>query len=216
MRSKRIIGMMLAVLLSLAFAICVGAASESGVIQSYTLPREVLIQRVEDTVQSGQICYIDFYNIGQAFRKDLQRAATAATRWGGKVFINFVTLTGDEVTARVTVNPSLVKSNKGSLCFIVDTSAKTNENIKAQFEKLLGKPVAVMRCGQTEDFGMTVLISGKLDFSGLNQEKLIAYSYDRDENKYTEIKNAKCMVDDQGFVHLQTKKGGDIIIASVD
>lgn len=205
--------LILALLMAISFP---ASAADANAIKAYTLPKEVLVKRVSDTVQRGQITYTNFYNICEVTRKDLQEAAATAIKSGGKVFFNFDTLTNEEVTARITVNPLLVKSEEGSISFIVDTSAETNKNVKEKFEKLLGKPVAVMCCGQMEDFGMTVVISAKLDISALNKEKLIAYSYDPASNKYTEIEKAKCIVDKQGFIYLQSKKGGYIVITDAD
>lgn len=208
--NRRITGILTAILLSLALMLPAGAA-----IDAYELETDDLVQRVRDTVQYGRITYTSFYNINEVSRASLREAAAAARRAGGKVFINFDTLAGDEVAARITINPMLVKSGEGSFSFIVDTATETNAEAKAKFESLLDRPVAVMKCEQSGDFGMPVVLSGKLDLAGMNKENLIAYAYDPEKNDYSVIRDARCTTDENGFVYLQTRQGGTIVITSI-
>ena len=186
--------------------------SASSEIKYYTINNDDITARVKKNVKTGQITYTSFYNISHVERADLQNGAETARQSGGKVFFYFDTLVSDRVTARIIVNPFLVRSAEGGVSLVLDTSAANNKAVIDKFTGIFGRKVAVMRCSQSEDFGFTVVLAGKLDISGMDKNKLIAYSYDAATNKYEKISAANCTVDDQGFVYLESRKGGHIII----
>ena len=209
--TKRFVAALAAMVLVLSLTVSVGAAQP---LKTYTLPLKEMTDRVSEKVEPGRVSFTSYYNIGAVDYQDMKTAGNRAVRIGGKIFFSFDTLTGRAVTGRMTVNPLLIGATKGDLCTIVDVSAETNQAVKDIFEKLLKKPVAVMYCGQKGDLGMTVVVSGDLDVSKLDKNNLMAYAYNPDTNSYIAIKDAKCVVDEKGFVHVQTQRGGYIVVAN--
>ena len=117
---------------------------------------------------------------------------------------------------RMIVNPLLIGDTTGTFCPIVDVSPETNKAVDAKFEELFGKPVAVIRCAQSGNLGMAVVVSAALDLTDMGTTNLVAYSYDPATEVYAELKNAKCTAGSDGFVHLQTEVGGYIVITISD
>ena len=196
----------------MVFSLLIPAQAEV-IAETYTLRSKEIVQRAVEVIKPGQISYTSFYNIGKVEYADLKSAAAKITKLNGKLMINFDTLIDNKVVGRVIVNPLLVSDSSKTLYPIVYVSEdRKNISVKATFESLFDKPVEVMRLAQSSDFGMTVVVSGLLDISGLDADNLIAYSYNPDNHTYTRIKNAQCTLDEKGFVHLQTTHGGYIII----
>lgn len=209
MKKNRIL---ISILLVLSMLVSTALPVAAAGIEPYTISNEALLARVDKVVKGGEITYTSLYNISSIPKSDLQDAANQARNKGGKVFFYFDTLIDDRVTARVVVNPFLVKESAGDLSMIVDTTDAVTAPVRDKFEKTLGRKVAVMRCSQPGEFGMTVVLSAKLDLSGMDTENLVAYTYDVENNQYLKIPNANCTVDDTGFVYLQTNHANYIFI----
>jgi hypothetical protein len=180
---------------------------------AHTATAELLQRKVLNSVNPAAIAYATLYDIDLVAGADLRGAAQLALDEGGKVFFNFDTLAEDSVAGRIIVNPHLVSENAGGFNFTVVTASDDVTAVRELFSKHLEKPVAVIKT-HMDDFGMYVIVSAKLDFTGMDTETLIAYSYDKEANSYKAVKDAGCLVDEYGFINFQTTQGGYIIITT--
>lgn len=210
---RRIVSLAMAIMLILSSSIAVSAATVSTSIQPYTLSQEDMTSRVKEVVKAGQITYTSFYNVESQPLIDFQAAGQSARSVGGKVFMNFDTLIDEQVTGRIIVNPFLIKDTSGNVSLIVDSTDETNKVTKTKVEKTLGGKAAVFQCSQDDSFGFTVVLAAKLDLTGMDKNKLNAYSYDAANNKLVKLSKANCTADDKGFVYLETKTAGIIVIS---
>lgn len=182
---------------------------------AHTADKDLLLQKVEDVVLPGQITYASLYSIDEVAKADLKAAGEAAVQRGGKVFFSFCTLSNDEqVKARLIVNPHLLPDTEGVINPMLYLDSAEAAKVKKQFEKHFGRSVAVIHCMQ-QDYGMNVVVSAKLDLTGLDPDNLVAYSYNQETNLYHWVKNAGCAVGDNGFTHLQTSQGGFLVITNL-
>ncbi|MDL2233862.1 hypothetical protein LJC63_09855, partial [Ruminococcaceae bacterium OttesenSCG-928-L11] len=178
---------------------------------AYTADKEILTKKMQDALKPGQVTYARLYDIDKVDKADLQYVAQDMTAKRGKVFFEFCSLQNKEVVARMVVNPNLVKDGEGSIDPYIALSGEGVDKVREKFTKHFGKDVAVIGCG-TVDFGMTVVLSAKLDFGTMNTSSLKAYAYDSSANAYTAIKDTDFVVDENGFLHFQTQKAGYIIV----
>jgi hypothetical protein len=93
------------------------------------------------------------------------------------------------------------------------TADKTaTKPITDRFARYYSNTIAVVSLAQKGSFGAKLEIAARVDLTGLDKSKLIAYSYDSETNRIKLIKDAKIKVDKNGFVHFTTESGGEIII----
>lgn len=179
---------------------------------AYTADSVLLSQKVDQYLEPGKVTNAPIYDIDKVSMTDLREAGNYALSKNGKVFFNFTTLKNDAVNACVIVNPFLVpRDSNGEYNFILLTESENITKAKTKFEKLWSKKVVALESAHT-DLGMYAVICAKLDLEGMNTDNLIAYSYDVANNKYERIRNANCVVDSSGFLYLQTRQAGCIVI----
>ncbi|MDL2257985.1 hypothetical protein LJC42_02355 [Eubacteriales bacterium OttesenSCG-928-K08] len=176
--------------------------------------RRLLLQRARQAAEFGEINYATVYNLDEVKKKDLRDAASQALTKGGKVFFNFDTLYSDVVVGRISVNPLLVdEKDNGTLNMTLDLSQDTVAHVRQKFEQLHSKPCAAFKCN-TENFGMTVTLSARLDLAELPGKDLVAYHYDEATDTFSEIENAQCFVDNHDFVFVTTSLGGYVVVTT--
>ena len=183
-------------------------------VSAYSADSALLTRKMNQVLEPGKLTYANLYDIDKVESADLQAFAREMTRRSGKVFLNFTTLdVKQQSAARIIVNPNLVKSAATTYNFRVLNNTEAAEAAREKFERFWRKDVAVIHCLQ-DDFGMSVVLSAKLDLTGIDTKNMAAYTYNPDKNSYKLIENATCTLDDKGFVHLQTTAGGLILITT--
>ena len=181
---------------------------------AYSADSKTLTRKLNAALIPGKLTYADLYDIDKVDKQDLQAFAKEMKRRSGKVFLKFTTLDVDKKTAaRIIINPNLVKSDTGAYNFRVLNNTVESEAARTKFEKLWGKDVSVIHCLEA-DYGMTVVLSAKIDLTGMDTDNLVAYAYNADKKTYKVIEDAECTVDKLGFVHLQTSIGGLLLITT--
>jgi len=189
---------------------CLGLLSVSA--SAYTADRDLLMKRMNANAFKGRITYASMYNIDKVSAGDLKAAAEEMRRINAKVIYNFDTLKDNEVIARVTVNPFLVKlEDSYNYNFMLWIDATQTQSYKTAADAYFGKSTAVIITAHY-NYGMSVVISAKLNLTGMDTANLAAYSYNATTGAYTLIENANVTVDSAGFTHLQTAGAAGYII----
>jgi len=178
---------------------------------AYTASYDLLSKKADEVASPWSISYANFYNIDSTKGEDMLNVGNNTYEYGGKVMFSFSTLKGRNAVGRIIVNPLLIKNKELTYNWMLDLESENIANVKQKFEKFWEKDVAVIGTAYP-DTGMVVVISARVDISGMNKDNLVAYSYNAENNTYALINKANCTVDDMGFVSLQTTKGGYIII----
>lgn len=122
------------------------------------------------------------------------------------------TMDGNSVQMRLTI------SDPGQLTQDVLVSGYTTgpevERVESFFEKWFENDVEVIQMDQAGSFDQEVEIAAKVDLTNMDIEDIQLYSYDKATNSYTAIKDPKCWVDQNGYLHFSTKQAGAIIISN--
>lgn len=172
-----------------------------GTAQAVTMPRETLVSAV--STAGGKTLYYSGYNVVSA--ETLQAAASA-----GKSSVAFDTKVGNTVTGRVTVTPSLASNLSGSLMLSVYSTGKQIDSVQAVYNKYFSNTTKAIRCDQ-ENYIMNVRIAVKL--GTMNSNNLYFYTYNLSSNRYAPLTVSDVKVDNNGYIHFTTNKGGYIIIS---
>lgn len=196
--------------LVLAAVCCLGLLSVGA--SAYTADSELLMKRLNASAFKGRITYASLYDIDKVNAGDLKAAAEEMRRINAKVMYNFDTLKDKEIIGRVTVNPFLVKlEDSYNYNFMLWTDEAQTKTYKQTADAHFGKPTAVIITAHY-NYGMSVVVSAKLNLGNMDTQNLAAYSYNATQGTYTLIENANVTVDSAGFTHLQTTGAAGYII----
>jgi enterochelin esterase-like enzyme len=128
----------------------------------------------------------------------------------GKVNVAASTVSSNIKSADVRIIFDPARSAQDLNLFASSTSSEAN-SLSAQFGKWFKNDLMAICFEQKSKFGQLIEVEVKPD-KKLNTNNLIVYSYNREKNTYAKI-NTKVWMDDSGYVHFNTRLGGDIILS---
>lgn len=145
----------------------------------------------------------------------LQSMEKAGEKAGKSVMLHADTLTADNkmVQGRLYVDPSLFDEETTRIKLAVYTDKENTGDARKNLKKLYGNRITVIRCGQNGSYGVRLRISAMADLAGLDKDSLYFYSYNRTTQVLSQIKNPNYSINDAGYLHFYTNKGGDIVIS---
>jgi hypothetical protein len=117
-----------------------------------------------------------------------------------------------KIFVRIYADISKLAGVKHDIALKGTVDKNATKPITDRFAKYYSNKIAVVSLAQKGSFGAKLEIAAKIDLTGLDKSKLIAYSYDSKTNKFKLIKDAKIKVDKNGFIHFTTETGGEILI----
>lgn len=170
--------------------------------QAVTMPRETLVNAV--STAGGNTLFYSGYNVVSA---ETLNAAAAA----GSSAVAFDTKDGNSVTGRITIYPASASNLSGSLMLGVYSTGSKVASIQAVFDKFFQNSTRVIRCEQ-DNYIMTVRLAAKV--GSVDASNLYFYSYNVSTNRYATLPVSDVKVDNNGYVHFNTTKGGYIIVSN--
>ena len=191
------------------------ALATLGTVAAYSASSDLLMRKVNAAVEPGVVTYATLYNIDTVSGADLLAAGNRAVNRGGKVLFNFDTLQDKKVVGRIVVNSLQASEAMERYNFKLDTGSEAVEAVAQQFEALLGRKVAVIRCAH-QDYGMPVIVCASIDMTDMDVNNLVAYTYDRKADSYEQLAAGSITADAGGMVCIKTAKAGYLIITQGD
>jgi len=82
------------------------------------------------------------------------------------------------------------------------------------FGRWFRNDVRVVHFDHPDEWGQTIRVAARVDFTGMSTGNLYFYSYDRGANTFRRIANPNHRIDGNGFIHFNTDMGGSIIISN--
>ena len=96
----------------------------------------------------------------------------------------------------------------------IQTGIITNiPTIKAHFSKYFANRFAVMGFTHQGSFGTNVDVAAKLDLREMDTSKLVLYTYDAVQNRYSMLSDQTYFIDANGYLHFTTSEGNYIIVS---
>lgn len=149
--------------------------------------------------------------ITPAAMKEIASAASGKT-----VSVVFATTYSGKTSTQgqLAVNPASFAAMKDDLKLGVYVEGKDVEKVAANFDKWYKNDVAVIQMAQNGTLPAAVRVTAKpAALKGLDNDKLVFYSYNAETKKVKLLENTSYKVDSKGFVSFDTTRGGYIIIA---
>ncbi|MDR2932420.1 MAG: hypothetical protein LBV27_04865 [Oscillospiraceae bacterium] len=144
------------------------------------------------------------------------RAIDAAARRAGKTAVircDTMENTENTVQGRIFVEPAQLTALESDLKLGIFTQRSKVRSVQTIFERSFDNAVRVIHCEQKGTFGARLRIAVKLDFSGMDTDNLKFFLYDKDSNRFTQLKDTNYSFDDNEFLHFYTESAGSIVIA---
>jgi len=120
---------------------------------------------------------------------------------------------GNTVQGRIEINPALATGLNRDILLGVHTSTNRTQWTTQHFERHFTNQIRIIQLDQQGPYGMPVVISARIDTSGMNVNNLRFYSFDRQSNFSTLIRTPHHSIDANGFLHFNTIYGNYIIVS---
>jgi hypothetical protein len=168
------------------------------------------VERVAAATASGRFGTATFVDSGLITPELMTTAAAAA---GSKnVQLRFAATGADKKrNGYLNLDPKVGRELKNSINTGVYTDGKEVASAEAIFDKYYQNETAAVFCTQPGSFGMSVTIQARANFSGMDTDNLVFYSYA--DNKVMKLPITAYSVDANGFLHFTTATGGMIIVS---
>lgn len=118
---------------------------------------------------------------------------------------------GNKVVVRIAIQTANVQSSQETILLSGEVSGSSVEATQSKFVNFDNK-IEVVSLAQQKPFAVRTEIAAKVDLNGLNTKTLHFYSYDKSNNLYYPISNSAYWVDENGYLHFNTTRAGDLII----
>ena len=121
------------------------------------------------------------------------------------------TLSNNAVQLRISI-PEPAKITTDLLMSGYVEGATVNKT-RAFFEKWYSNKLRVISFEQQGDWGQLVKVAAKVDFTNIDTNNLVLYSYSSKTNSFKRITAQAYWIDKNGYIHFATEIAGDIIIS---
>lgn len=153
--------------------------------------------------------YVRFINPAVLPKTVLDAIQKVSNQKGVELAVYTDTIVNNEIIARMYINPKAY-----TLSADIQTGIITNiPTIKAHFNKYFANRFAVMGFTHQGSFGTNVDVSAKLDLRGMDTSKLVLYTYDAVQNRYSMLSDQTYFIDANGYLHFTTSEGNYIIVS---
>ena len=143
----------------------------------------------------------------------LRSAAFAAKAAGGTVDIKVRTLNGDgTIQGQISIKPETAPNTDSEIKLGVYTAEENLGTYPTSARRSFGKEVALIYLAHSGDYPLPVAVAAKIDLSGFNIDNLAIYYYNTTEKKYSLMPDQSYRVDSAGFIHINPKQGGIVVI----
>jgi len=194
-----------------------------------TISALALRSDVEKAVKDGakSLTYNDKSQVSTA---SLRGAAYAAQSAGGQVQLKFATTSASETRGEADFFFHEEVSPKLQGWLVIDPKLAPKEDYQvgtwvwaeqdrvgeeqAKARQTLGGKTALIRLSHSGDFGMTVSVAAKAELGTLDPDTLALYHWDSATGSCTLLADQRYTLDQNGYLHFNTTKGGCIAITS--
>lgn len=167
--------------------------------------------KVADQAKAGgkTRSYVRFVNPAAISKAALDAIQKVSTQKGVQLSVYVDTIVNNVIVSRMYIDPAAY-----TLSTDLKTSIITNvPTVKGHFNKYFKNKLQVVGFTQQGSLGTNIAAAVKLDFSGMDTSKLILYSYDVVQNRYSILSDQTYFIDVNGYLHFTTSEGNYIIIS---
>ena len=153
--------------------------------------------------------YVRFINPAVLPKIVLDAIQKVSNQKGVELAVYTDTIVNNEIIARMYINPKAY-----TLSADIQTGIITNiPTIKAHFNKYFANRFAVIGFTHQGSFGTNVDVAAKSDLRGMDTSKLVLYTYDAVQNRYSMLFDQTYFIDANGYLHFTTSEGNYIIVS---
>lgn len=153
--------------------------------------------------------YVRFVNPAAISKAALDAIQKVSTQKGIQLSVYADTIVNNMIVSRMYVDPAAY-----TLPTDLKTSIITNvPTVKAHFNKYFKNKLQVVGFTQQGSLGTNIAAAVKLDFNGMDTSRLILYSYDAVQNRYSILSDQTYFIDVNGYLHFTTSEGNYIIVS---
>lgn len=153
--------------------------------------------------------YVRFVNPAAISKVALDAIQKVSSQKGIQLSVYADTIVNNVIVSRMYIDPATY-----TLSTDLKTSVITNvPTVKAHFNKYFKNKLQVVGFTQQGPLGTNIAAAVKLDFNGMDTSKLILYSYDAVQNRYSILSDQTYFIDVNGYLHFTTSEGNYIIVS---
>ena len=153
--------------------------------------------------------YVRFVNPAAISKAALDAIQKVSTQKGIQLSVYADTIVNNVIVSRMYIDPATY-----TLSTDLKTSVITNvPTVKAHFNKYFKNKLQVVGFTQQGSLGTNIAAAVKLDFNGMDTSKIVLYSYDAVQNRYSILSDQTYFIDVNGYLHFTTSEGNYIIVS---